>query len=258
MTQHPLDPLTAAELASVVAALRQDRGLDHRHLIAMVQLEEPSKEQVLRWPAGQPVNRAARITVWNRAAATVSEAVVAVGGEVLEWTDIPGALSPVLGPEADDALAAAKADPRVIQALAKRGIASPDDVHMETWPFGAQIPAGLDDGRRLIWTPMWHRPQPGANVYAHPIGGLRAIVDLDKAEVVAVEDEPGIPIPATPAPYRLDETGGGVKLRELSIIQPQGASFTVDGSAINWERWRFRIGFCQREGLVIHDVRYDD
>ncbi len=258
MTRHPLDPLTAEELTSVVGTLRGDRGLDHRHLIAMVQLEEPSKAMILGWQSGEPIDRAARITVWDRVASMVSEAVVTVMGEVREWTEIPGALSPVLGPEADDALAAAKADPRVIQALADRGITSPDDVHMETWPFGAQIPAGLDDGRRLIWTPMWHRPQPGANVYAHPIGGLRAIVDLDTGEVVAVEDDPGIPIPATPGPYRLDETGGGVALRELSIVQPEGGSFTVDGSAISWERWRFRIGFCQREGLVIHDVRFND
>jgi len=258
MLSHPLDPLSAAELESIVAGARAARGLDERHLVSMVALEEPSKSELSNWSEGDELDRSARITIWDRVAGLVSEAVVGVDGNLRSWTDIAGALSPVLGPEALDALAAAKADSRVIKALADRGITSPDDVHMETWPFGAQIPAGLDDGRRLIWTPMWHRPTPEANVYAHPIGGLRAIVDLDTGEVVAVEDQPGFPIPQTPAPYRASQTGANIELRELAITQPDGASFSVDGWQVSWERWKFRIGFCQREGLLIHDVRFDD
>ena len=245
MTHHPLDPLTATELTAVVRGLRESRGLDHRHLAG--------------WTPGSPWVRSALVTVWNRQEALISEVVVSVEGEVLSWVDVPGAQSPVLAPEANDALAAAKADPRVAEALARRGIVSPDDVHMETWPFGAQIPAGLDDGRRLIWTPMWHRPHEGANVYAHPIGDLRVIVDLDTSEVVAVEEEDSlIPIPATPAPYRATDVNPSVDLKSLEITQPDGASFTVDGWGIDWERWSFRIGWCQREGLVIHDVSFDD
>ena len=258
MTSHPLDPLSAAELSAVVDGLRSSKGLDHRHLLSMVQLHEPTKSELDEWAAGRDLVRAAFVTVWNREAALISEAVVSVDGEVMSWTDVPGAQSPVLAPEANDALAAAKADPRVAEALARRGIASVDDVHMETWPFGAQIPAGLDDGRRLIWTPMWHRPHEGSNVYAHPIGDLRVIVDLDTSEVVAIEEDSLIPIPATPAPYRASDTGASVALKPLEITQPDGASFTVDGWLINWERWSFRIGWCQREGLLIHDVAFDD
>ena len=258
MSSHPLDPLSAAELTAVITGLRASRGLDHRHLFSMVQLHEPTKTQLDDATHGAPHVRAALVTVWNREAALISEAVVSVDGEVLSWTDIPGAQSAVLAPEAHAALAAAKADQRVAQALARRGIASPDDVHMETWPFGAQIPAGLDDGRRLIWTPMWHRPHEGANVYAHPIGDLRVIVDLDTSEVVAIEEDAIIPIPATPGPYRASDTGANVMLKALDITQPEGASFSVDGWHITWERWSFRIGWCQREGLLIHDVSFDD
>ncbi|MEI6229085.1 MAG: primary-amine oxidase [Actinomycetes bacterium] len=258
MTNHPLDPLSAVELSAVVSGLRSSRGLDHRHLLSMVQLHEPTKRELDAWSNGQPLVRAAFVTVWNREAALISEAVVSVEGEVISWTDVPGAQSPVLAPEANDALAAAKADPRVAEALARRGISSVDEVHMETWPFGAQIPAGLDDGRRLIWTPMWHRPHEGANVYAHPIGDLRVIVDLDTSEVLAIEEDALIPIPATPGPYRASDTGASVALKPLEITQPEGSSFTVDGWLINWERWSLRIGWCQREGLLIHDVAFND
>ena len=261
MTAHPLDPLSPAELEAVVQALTLDRGLDHRHLIAMVQLDEPSKAAVLAWRLGDPIDRAARVTVWNRAEGVVSEAIVGIVGldcSVRSWIDIPGALSPVLSTEANEAMAAARADVRVLSGLRARGIHSIDDVHLETWPFGSQVPAGVDDSRRLVWTPMWHRPTPDANVYAHPISALHAIVDLDTGEVVAVEDDPTIPTPTTPGPYRADHTGADVHLLDLAIVQKDGVSFSVDGWGVVWERWKLRVGFCQREGLIIHDVRFDD
>ena len=139
--------------------------------------------------------------------------------------------------ESHAAIAAAKADPRVIEALRQRGITDLETVRMETWPIGAQIPKYLDDGRRIIWTPMWHCPSPSANFYAHPISGLHAIVDIDSGEVVAVENDQLIEIPQTPGPYRQSQTGASVELKSLMIHQPDGASFTVDGFKIDWERW---------------------
>ena len=46
-------------------------------------------------------------------------------------------------------------------------------------------------------------------------------------------------------------------LKPLVVHQPQGVSFTVDGYLINWQKWRFRLGFNWREGMVLHDVTYD-
>lgn len=258
MTPHPLDPLSPDELAEAIAILRRERGLTRDHLFVFTLLDEPSKEALAAWSPGDPIDRAARITVWDRAEGLLIESVVGLDGTVRRWDPQPGQKAALLGPEAEACLAAAKSDPRVIEGLRRRGIASVDEVHMETWPFGIDVPAHLDDGRRLFWTPMWHRPTPDANQYAHPIGGLHAIVAIDTAEVVEVEDTDGIPTPQTPGDYRLHQTGGRVALKPLEITQPEGASFVVDGWEIQWERWRFRLGHCQREGLVIHDVRFVD
>jgi primary-amine oxidase len=46
-------------------------------------------------------------------------------------------------------------------------------------------------------------------------------------------------------------------LKPLTVVQPNGPSFQTTGNLINWEKWRFRVGFNYREGLVIHDVTYD-
>ena len=63
---HPLDPLSPAELEAIVAGVREARGLDDRHLLASVRLLEPPKAEVLAWREGDPLDRAARVEVWDR------------------------------------------------------------------------------------------------------------------------------------------------------------------------------------------------
>ncbi len=47
-------------------------------------------------------------------------------------------------------------------------------------------------------------------------------------------------------------------LKPLNVLQPEGASFRVtDESLIEWQKWRFRLGFNPREGATLHDIRYD-
>ena len=47
-------------------------------------------------------------------------------------------------------------------------------------------------------------------------------------------------------------------IKPLTIAQPEGPSFAVDGHEVRWQKWKFRIGFTPREGLVLHTVSYHD
>ena len=256
---HPLDPLSADELSAVFNHAKTAWNLTERHLVAMCQLDEPSKSEVLAWKTGDKLVRAARFAILDRSTAEVYEGVITTTGEVRSWKLIEGAKSPVLSTESTAAMAVAKADSRIREALLRRGVTDPDEqVHIETWPIGAQIPKYLDDGRRLVWTPMWMKPQQDSNMYAHPINGLYAIIDLQTLEVVDIEDGEVTPTPMANGDYRLSQTGGHVKLKDLQIIQKDGVSCEIEGWKVNWERWNFRVGWDQREGLVIHDVRFDD
>ena len=257
--EHPLDPLSADELASVISHARQVWGFGESHFVVTCQLQEPSKSEVLKWKSGDPLDRRARLTVLERSSAQVYEGVISTSGEVSSWGVVVGAKAPVVIAESELAIAAVLRDEGVAAALLKRGITDPStQVYVETWPIGAQIPKYLDDGRRLVWTPMWFRPTPESNVYAHPINGLYAIVDLQTEQVVGIEDHEVTPIPMTPGDYRLSQTGGGIALKDLQIIQQDGPSSEIEGWKVNWERWNFRVGWDHREGLVIHDVRFDD
>ncbi|MBM3689376.1 MAG: primary-amine oxidase [Actinobacteria bacterium] len=257
--KHPLDPLSPAELTSVCDVLRTEGLIGGHRLLTMLQLEEPAKVAVRAWRPGDTLRRVARATLWDSNEHTVHIALVAVGGGVLDVQEAPGALASILALDCQRARDAVRKDERFLAALARRGILDIDSVHVEAWSFGSEVPAGIDSTRRLVWTPLWLRPEPDSNVYAHPIEGLRTIVDLDSCEVLRVEeDEDPPPIPLTPGPYRADQTHADVRLRDLAIVQKDGPSFTVDGWAVSWERWRLRVGFDQREGLVLHDVRFVD
>jgi primary-amine oxidase len=47
-------------------------------------------------------------------------------------------------------------------------------------------------------------------------------------------------------------------VKPIIIQQPQGVSFTVKGQEIDWQKWNMRISMNYREGLVIHNVSYQD
>lgn len=46
--------------------------------------------------------------------------------------------------------------------------------------------------------------------------------------------------------------------KPYQVVQPEGPSFTTKGNLINWEKWSLRVGFNYREGLTLHDIRYDN
>lgn len=45
--------------------------------------------------------------------------------------------------------------------------------------------------------------------------------------------------------------------RPYHVSQPEGPSFKFAGNSLSWEKWTLRVGFNYREGMTLHDVRYD-
>ena len=86
-----------------------------------------------------------------------------------------------------------------------------------------------------------------------------ALVDLTEMQVRADRR----PRRAAGARRRLRTTataaGAGYRddLRPIEITQPEGASFTLDGRELRWQRWRLRVGFSHRESLVLHEIGYE-
>ena len=45
--------------------------------------------------------------------------------------------------------------------------------------------------------------------------------------------------------------------KPYQVIQPDGPSFKTQGNYLTWEKWSLHVGFNYREGLTLHDIRYD-
>ena len=88
------------------------------------------------------------------------------------------------------------------------------------------------------------RSEPTDNGFARPLEGVVAVVDLNKMEVLRVEDYGVVPLPPEPGNWtrhHINQTRTDQK--PLEILQEEGPGFTVNGHEIRWQKWRFRIGF---------------
>lgn len=63
--------------------------------------------------------------------------------------------------------------------------------------------------------------------------------------------------PTKPNEYIPELNDQRTDLKPLRVVQPQGASFTINGDAIKWQKWEMLVGFNYREGMVLYEVSYD-
>ena len=85
------------------------------------------------------------------------------------------------------------------------------------------------------------------------------MIDLNKMAVLRIDDYGVVPLPPNPGNYAAEFVKEFRQdLKPLEITQPEGPSFSVDGYAVAWQKWRLRVGFTPREGLVLHDIGYED
>ncbi len=252
--RHPLDPLDAGELAAAVAVVRANPGFRPGDLFVTVALDEPRKAEL----AQGVVERRAKAVVWRQATRELFETVFRLTGDgPSAWTLVAGASAPMLTAQVESVIGVARSSEAFMAGLRARGLDPASDVHLEVWPFGGLLPDRFA-GRRVVYTPAWERKTAGGNPYAHPIHGLYAVVDLDTLELLEIEEHERIDVPQEPGDYRAAVVRPDRAVAPLEITQPQGPGFSVDGHEVSWQRWRLRVGFCPREGLVLHDVRYVD
>jgi primary-amine oxidase len=78
-------------------------------------------------------------------------------------------------------------------------------------------------------------------------------------KVIRVEEYGVWPLPPNAGNYFADRVPNQRSdIKPLAITQPDGPSFTLSGNQMEWQRWKFVIGFNAREGLTMHHIRYRD
>jgi primary-amine oxidase len=250
---HQLDMVTAEELTRAVAIVKADGRYPDDSVFAHVRLHEPVKG------APTTTDRELEALVVPREGLEPIEVVVSVtAGAVRSWTPRPGMRPALLFGESMYAIIKVREHPDWQAALRRRGIEDFDDVQIDPWPAGS-FGVEHEDGRRISRCISYVRHSKEDNGYAHPIEGVIAFFDGGANEVLEVVDLGVTPIPSECSSYLPDDVGPmRTDLKPLEISQPEGASFTVEGNLVSWQRWSLRVGFDPYEGLVLHEVSYHD
>jgi primary-amine oxidase len=256
---HPLEPLSPEEISAAVAVVRTSGRLGPRARFVTVLLHEPPKQAVLEYRGGDPVEREAFIIILDNADGRTYEVVVSItAGTIKSWKHIPRVQPSIMLDEFFECENTLKHDPGFQEALRKRGITDFSLLMVDPWSAG-YYEAEEERTLRLARAITWVRAEPNDNGYAHPVEGLLALVDLNAMKVVKIEDNGVVPLPTQPGNYSTDSIQEFRRdLRPLDITQPEGPSFTVQGHEVRWQKWRFRIGFTPREGLVLYTIGYED
>ncbi len=254
---HPLAPLTAEEIAAAAAIIKSEKSLGPSVRFVFIVLHEPPKD-VLR--AGGEAAREAFVVLRDRDRLGVVEAVVSLSeARVLSYDHREGVQAPITFEEFMACEDVVRSDPEWQAAMRLRGVEDFSLAMIDPWASSYTGPAD-DPGRRRIARPLtWLRAAPGEHGYARPIEGLVCVVDLDLMEVVEVIDHGVVAIPEQPGNYVPELTGLAPRadVKPIEIVQPEGASFTVDDHHVAWQKWTVDVGFNAREGLVLHRVAYD-
>jgi primary-amine oxidase len=260
---HPLDPLSVAEIARATAIVRQHFPWGDDLRVETIDIDEPAKDLVRSYVAGQPFPRVARFNVYRQGETGVWQGRVDLdAGIVVGERFRPEARAMVAVEEILLIEKTVRADARFREALRRRGLL--DEVEMmcvDPWTVG-DFGHAIEEGRRVLNCFIWMRMFENDNYYAHPVEGLHALIDLSTLEVLRVEDHfeatgDYIPVPRAPRNYDASLlTEFRAPSAPLDVVQPEGPGYRVEGNKVTWENWDFRVGFNGREGLVLYTIGY--
>ena len=261
MDAHPLDPLSAEEISRVSAALLEAKGVDRSWRYGSIELSEPAKDALTAGHGG--IVRTAHVICWDTADGRAYRALVTLpDGEVSHWQHLPGVQPNMTVDEWHECDEMLRRHPALISALARRGVSDVSLVLTDVWAYGAAVTPERYRGRRIGWSDVWVRGSADSNPYAHHVTGLHPVVDLNRMELLELEDN--AEVAADGLPEVMGEYRPGLipmparDVKPLRVSQPDGASFSLRGRLLRWQNWELRLGFNPREGLVLHTIGITD
>ena len=257
---NPLNPLTADEIKATLEVLKASGQFKPGHRFTEIVLKAPPKDQV--WAhalEGTPVQaprQAAFVILDGRK--LIEGTVDLASKKLLQWQPVEGAHGMVLIDDFGAVQAAIEASPEYAQALALRGINDVKKVVATPLTVGHfDGKDGLKQEARLLKV-VSYLDVGDNNYWAHPIENLVAVVDLEKKQVIKIEDAGVIPVPMKATPYDGSAGKGSAPRKPLNITEPEGKNYTISGNTLTWRNWDFHIGLNSRTGLTLSTVTYND
>lgn len=260
----------------------RDAYPDKQLVLRVITLSEPPKADMIKYldaehegkvPEQGPV-RAAMVQFYADTPKDFMQCKVDLNaGTIIDQQPLTGRHSYIDGEDMKKSEQACLADPRVQEAIKASDLPEGATVVVEPWTYATD---GMFDPKERVamcWFYMRLLDHADANYYAYPLdifaemssdlkvlqvhrlpSGEHDRIAPDGANVKKF-DQRKIHSTSEYHPDLVSEHRTSTK--PLHVAQPEGPSFVAKGNLLTWEKWRFRVGFNYREGLTLHDVRYD-
>jgi len=253
--QHPLDGLTTDEYWTVHDVLFQSGHLTDKTHVASLLLHEPMKEKVLSWKQGDAIPREADLLV-EQDGKSYEVRVDIVSKKLEFWNEAPGKSAPVTMSEMMGMGEAAKRDPRVIEALKKRGITDLTSVNCGAGPLSFIVFAE-QEGHRIGWGACTDS-HGDYHSWGRTVEGIYILGDMTTKKVLDVIDKGPIPLPKGDINFEEADATALPGTTPLLVEQPLGPSYKLDKGEVSWQNWKFRFRLDPRVGPVVNLVRFQD
>ncbi|KAF3482469.1 uncharacterized protein GIQ15_05228 [Arthroderma uncinatum] len=262
---HPFDPLSSTEIDAAVAVIREAHGGPLK--FNAVTLWEPRKAQMMAWladPDHAPrLHRAADVVAIAPGGKVYDGIVDLTDNKMVEWNLMEGVQPLITMEDLQSVEHMARVDENVIKQCEIIGIPREDmhKVYCDPWTIGYDERFG--NNVRLQQAFMYYRPNIDDCQYAYPLD-FCPIFNPNTKEFVYI-DVPPVRRPlskALPQNYNSEdvqkEGGYRTNLKPIHITQPEGVSFKVNGRHLDWQNWNIHVGFNYREGIVLHNITFND
>ncbi|KUI59977.1 Copper amine oxidase 1 [Cytospora mali] len=292
ITSHPLGPLTAAEITQSSDLIKAQWPEGTKFQFKVVTLLEPLKDELVPYldaeKAGQspkPIERKSQVVYYLRNTDKLHEAVVNLTSNKVESNVRLGPFihAPGDGEEIIALETAMLADPGVQAEIEKLKLPEGSVVVSDPWIYGSDgVHEGLFSDHKRVKQCFLYMRDPANSAeedschYAFPLP-ISPVIDTVDYKVIRIDILPtGLdstvkplepwkgPVPPNEYIPEVQPNGLRTDLKPLQVVQPEGASFAVSsfsedglGKVIKWQKWEFKVGFNQREGMVLYDVHYD-
>ncbi len=260
--EHPLDPLTAEELLVIREVLGKSGRFSPETKFAWIELEEPAKALVQGFEPGRALPRRAQLAALDFGRHKSFAVTIDVGAQRLDAVEDLGALQPGLTDyDLERARQVLDSEPKIRDALVRHGMQIPgaiSDSVRELFLGVGEDPTLRGETGRLVRV-LFISDQDAINNFGPVLDSVMAVVDVHAGRVVQLYDVPGVPNRKVPHDvFDAKVRGTATPTRLLPAVPAQGANFVIEGNTIRWANWQFRFSFNGREGLVLHQVHFDD
>ncbi|KAF4965109.1 hypothetical protein FSARC_7048 [Fusarium sarcochroum] len=265
---HPFDPLRPDEISRASRIVRPHFGGPDPNF-RVITLLEPAKKQMIPYlekehskkPIGQIPTRNARVEASIKGDAGENQLFELI----VDLDDNKVA-------QKQHVEAACLANEEVQAEVRSLDLPTGATVVVEPWAYATDGMNNMTERVTMCWFYLRLLENLDANYYAYPLDVCAEVSEaLKVTKVYRLPTMPHERINTEQKPFdrrRVHSTAASeyhpdlrpsprTTTKPYQVVQPDGPSFQIQGNHLKWEKWDLRVGFNYREGLTLHDIRYD-